>query len=210
MRNKVLVSVWRQKQQFEGNSKVEAIILANGESIPTDLVVVGIGVQPATEFLEGVELHPKDKSVVVDEYLRAADGLYAAGDIARFPDWRTGEDIRIEHWRIAAQHGRIAAGNMAGKVIKFTGVPVFWTLQFEFPLRYVGHAEEWDEIIFDGELQKREFMAFYIKDNQVLAVAASQRDLEMAAVSELMRLNIMPKPDQLRNGAINLISRLKQ
>lgn len=196
--------------KFAGNGKVEAVILENGDTIPADLVVVGIGVQPATEFIEGIELHEKDKSVVVDEYLQAADGLYAAGDIARFPDWRKNENIRIEHWRIAAQHGRIAADNMAGKAVKFTGVPVFWTLQFEFPLRYIGYAQEWDEIIFDGDLQQREFMAFYVKDNQVLAVAASQRDTEMAAVSELMRLDTMPKPDALRNGDVDLVSRLKQ
>lgn len=195
--------------QLEGNSKVEAVVLENGERLAADLVVVGIGVQPATEFLEGVELHEKDKSVLVDEYLRAADGLYAAGDIARFPDWRTGEATRIEHWRIAAQHGRIAAYNMAGQTVKFAGVPVFWTMQFKFPLRYVGHAEQWDEIIFDGDLQKREFMAFYVKDNQVLAAAASQRDTEMAAILELMRLNQMPQPDELRGGSVNWAAQLR-
>lgn len=193
--------------KLSGDSKVEAVILDNGERLPADLVVVGIGVKPVTQFLEGVELH-EDKSVVVDEYLCAADSLYAAGDIARFPDWRTGEATRIEHWRIAAQHGRIAAYNMAGQKVKFAGVPVFWTMQFEFPLRYVGHTEEWDEIIFDGDLQTREFMAFYVKDNQVLAVAASQRDTEMAAVSELMRLNQMPTPEELHSGVVDLVKKL--
>lgn len=196
--------------KLEGNSKVEAVILDNGERLPADLVVVGIGVQPATDFLEGVELDEKDKSVVVDEYLRAADGIYAAGDIARFPDWRTSEAMRIEHWRIAAGHGRVAAYNMVGQTVKFAGVPVFWTLQFEFPLRYIGHAKDWDEIIFDGDLQKREFIAFYVKDNRVIAAAASQRDTEMAAISELMRLNQMPTPAELRGGSIDLVGQLKQ
>ena len=195
-------------RQLEGNGKVEAVILDNGDRYTTDMVVVGIGVQPATEFLEGVELHPKDQSVPVDEYLCAGDGLYAAGDIARFPDWRTGEATRIEHWRIAAQQGRIAAYNMAGQPIKFRGVPVFWTMQFEFPLRYVGHAEQWDEIIVDGDLQKREFIAFYVKDHQVLAAATSQRDTETAAISELMRLNQMPDPEILRSSNFDLVKQL--
>lgn len=195
--------------KLEGNGKVEAVILENGERLAADLVVIGIGVQPATEYLQGVQLHKKDKSVLVDEHLRASDSLYAAGDIARFPDWRTGEATRIEHWRIAAQHGRIAAYNMAGQSVKFAGVPVFWTMQFEFPLRYVGHAEQWDEIIFDGDLQEREFIAFYVKDDQVLAAAASQRDTEMAAISELMRLHKMPTPEELHGGAIDLVERLK-
>lgn len=145
----------------------------------------------------------------VNEFLNAADGLYAAGDMARYPDWRTGKAIRVEHWQVAAQQGRIAASNMAGQAIKFKGVPVFWTMQFQFPLRYVGHAEQWDEIIFNGDLQKREFIAFYVKDNQVLAAASSQRDTETAAIAELMRLNQMPPPDALRDGSLNLVGLLQ-
>lgn len=206
--NGVSFKLGRKVTQVEGNGKVKAVILDNGDRLEADLVVVGIGVRPATEFLEGVELHSHDQSVLVDEYLKAADGLYAAGDIARYPDWRTGESIRIEHWRVAAQQGRIAAYNMAGQPIKFRGVPVFWTMQFQFPLRYVGHAEQWDEIIFNGDLQKRQFIAFYVKDNQVLAAASSQHDTETAAISELMRLNQMPLPDALRNGSLNLVELL--
>jgi apoptosis-inducing factor 3 len=186
--------------KIEGNSKVESVILDNGDVLKADLIVVGIGVQPMTDYLQGVELHEKDKSIVVDKHLRVAEGLYAAGDIARFPDLRTNQSIRVEHWRIAAQHGEIAAANMAGQKVEFAGVPVFWTAQYKFPLRYVGHAEEWDEIIFDGELEKREFMAFYTKGDRILAAAASQRDTQMAAISELMRLDKMPTVEQLREA----------
>jgi hypothetical protein len=82
-------------------------------------------------------------------------------------------------------------------------------MQFKFPLRYVGHAEQWDEIIFDGDLEQREFIAFYIKDHQVLAAATSKRDTETAAISELMRLNQMPTPEALRNGSVDLVSLVK-
>ena len=191
------------------NGKVEAVVLDNGERLSADLVVVGIGVQPATGFLQ-LKLNPEDGSVPVDEYLRVSEGVYAAGDIASFPDWRTGEYTRIEHWRLAAQHGRIAAHNMVGQAVKFAGVPIFWTMQFKFPLRYVGHAEEWEEIIFDGDPQKREFIAFYVKGDKVLAVAASQRDTQMAAVSELMRLDKMPTPVELRDGAVDLVRLVQQ
>ena len=207
--NGVTFQLGRKVTEIQGEGKVETVILDNGDRLDADIVVVGIGVQPATEFLQGVELNPKDKSVPVNEYLQAADSLYAAGDIASFPDWRTGESTRIEHWRIAAQHGRIAAYNMAGKSVKYRGVPVFWTMQFQFPLRYVGHAEDWDEIIFNGDLQKQEFIAFYIKDNQVLAAASSQRDTETAAICELMRLNKMPSPEKLRNSDLDLIALLQ-
>ncbi|MBN3898707.1 MAG: FAD-dependent oxidoreductase [Nostoc sp. NOS(2021)] len=203
--NGVSFKLGRKAVQFEGSDKVEAVILDNGDRLQADIVIVGVGVQPATDFLKGVELHPKDRSVVVDEYLRAGDSIYAAGDIARYPDWRTNESIRVEHWRVAAQHGRIAAYNMVGKAVKFRGLPLFWTMQFKFPLRYVGHAQSWDEIIVDGDLQKQEFIAFYIKNNQVLAVATSHRDTETAAISELMRLNQMPNIEELRRGVVDLI-----
>lgn len=199
----------RKIDSLEGNDRVETAILDNGDLLPANLVIVGIGVQPATEFVSGVERHPKDHSIPVNDYLQAGNGIYAAGDIARYPDWRTGEPTRVEHWRIAAQQGRIAAYNMAGQPTKFRAVPVFWTMQFKFPLRYVGHAEQWDELIVDGDLQKRQFIAFYVKDHHVLAAAASQRDTEMAAICELMRLEQMPTPDQLRSG-LNVVEYLTQ
>ncbi|MEH2398497.1 FAD-dependent oxidoreductase [Nostoc sp.] len=205
--NGVSFKLGRKAVQFEGSDKVEAVILDNGDRLKADIVIVGIGVQPATDFLEGIDLYPKDGSVVVDEYLRAADGIYAAGDIARYPDWRTNESLRVEHWRVAAQQGRIAAHNMAGKAVKFRGLPLFWTMQFKFPLRYIGHAESWDEIIVDGDLQKQEFIAFYVKNNQVLAVATSHKDTETAAMSELMRLNQMLTVEELRRGTVDLIQR---
>lgn len=194
----------RQVTQLEGEGTVQTVVLDNGDRLSADLVVVGIGVQPVTDFITGIDLHSKDQSVPVDEYLCAAEGVYAAGDIARYPDWRTEDSIRVEHWRIAAQHGRIAAYNMAGKPTKFRGVPVFWSMQFEFPIRYVGHAIEWDELIVDGDLNQREFIAFYVKDNQVLAAASSQRDTETAAIAELLRLNQMPSLDELRQGQFKL------
>ena len=205
--NGVSFKLGRKAVQFEGSDKVEAVILDNGDRLKADIVIVGIGVQPATDFLEGIDLYPKDGSVVVDEYLRAADGIYAAGDIARYPDWRTSESLRVEHWRVAAQQGRIAAHNMAGKAVKFRGLPLFWTMQFKFPLRYIGHAQSWDEIIVDGDLQKQEFIAFYVKNNQVLAVATSHKDTETAAISELMRLNQTLTVEELRRGTVDLIQR---
>ena len=105
--NGVTFHLEKKAEKFVGEDRVEAVILDNGDRLETDFVVVGIGVKPATEFIEGLE--SEDKSIEVNEYLRAADGIYAAGDIARYPDWRTGEPTRIEHWRVAAEQGRVAA-----------------------------------------------------------------------------------------------------
>jgi apoptosis-inducing factor 3 len=191
---------------FEGSEKVEAVVLENGERIPADLVVVGVGVTPATDFIEGIDLLP-DGSVPVDEFFRAAEHVYAAGDIATFPYWYTGERLRIEHWRTAEQQGRIAGHNMAGKGIPYRSVPFFWTTQVGLYFRYVGHAKEWDDIIVivHRDVSSTAFVAYYIKDSRVLAAAGNDTEKEMAAIEELMRLNQMPEPKQLRAESFNIL-----
>ncbi|HEX2639520.1 MAG TPA: FAD-dependent oxidoreductase [Pyrinomonadaceae bacterium] len=171
---------------FTGNGKVVGVQLASGETIAADLVVVGIGVRPATDFITGVELH-KDGGVIADKNLRIGPEIYAAGDIVHFPDARTGETTRIEHWRTAEQQGRIAAHNMAGKLTDYAAVPFFWTTQFDATLNYVGHAKDWEEIIVDGDVAKKEFVAYYVKDGRIAAVAGMNRDRELAELQELMR-----------------------
>jgi NADPH-dependent 2,4-dienoyl-CoA reductase/sulfur reductase-like enzyme/nitrite reductase/ring-hydroxylating ferredoxin subunit len=193
--------------RFEGTHNVEAVVLDNGECIETDMVIVGAGVRPVTHFLEGVELDTAG-AVVVDSRLKAADGLYAAGDIVSFPDPRTGERVRIEHWRTAQQQGRTAARNMIGRDAAFDGVPFFWTRQFDAGLLYVGRATSWDEIIYRGEVSSQDFLAFYVKGERVLAVAGMNRDREMAAAEELMRLDRMPTREQLKSVDVNLLELL--
>jgi NADPH-dependent 2,4-dienoyl-CoA reductase/sulfur reductase-like enzyme len=189
----------RTPVRLEGDGRVHALVLDDGEVLPADLVVVGLGVKPATDILQGVKLNP-DGSVSTDRRLRVTEGLYAAGDVARFPDWRTGEAIRIEHWRLAEQHGRVAAHNLAGRRVEFAGIPFFWSEQFDLFLQYVGHAESWDELIVHGDLAGRNFLGFYVKGNRVMAAAGLQRDRQLAALAELMRLDIAPAPEELRRN----------
>jgi NADPH-dependent 2,4-dienoyl-CoA reductase/sulfur reductase-like enzyme/nitrite reductase/ring-hydroxylating ferredoxin subunit len=193
--------------RFEGSHNVEAVVLDSGERIETDMVVVGVGVRPVTQFLEGVEFD-ENGGVIVDSHLCATDGIYAAGDIANFVDPRTGKRTRIEHWRTAQQQGRTAARNMAGQNTAFDAVPFFWTRQFDIGLLYVGHASSWDKIIYRGDTSSQEFLAFFIKDNRVDAVAGMNRDRDMAAVEELMRLGRMPSADQLKWDDISLVEML--
>jgi NADPH-dependent 2,4-dienoyl-CoA reductase/sulfur reductase-like enzyme/nitrite reductase/ring-hydroxylating ferredoxin subunit len=193
---------------FDDETKVTAVILEDGERLNADLVVVGIGVKPNTNFLEGLMLH-HDGGVIVDEHMCAVDGVYAAGDIAHFVNPFTRERQRIEHWRTAMQQGRIAAHNMAGKKTPYDSVPFFWTRQFDAGLLYAGHAQQWDEIVYHGDLSTRDFLAFYVKENRVLAVAGMNRDREMAAAEELMRLGCMPAADQLKNADMNLVEVLQ-
>lgn len=181
--------------KFTGDGKVESAILENGSEIATDLAVIGVGVEPNTGYLEGIKLDSKNHSIPVNRYLQTEiQDIYAAGDIANFPYLPMGESTRIEHWRLAAQHGRIAAANMLEKDRQLVDriVPFFWSGQYDIKLRYVGHAEQWDEIKIDGNLNEPEFLAYYLKDNRVMAVAGINRDREIAAISELMRRQQMP------------------
>ncbi|MGB7251912.1 MAG: FAD-dependent oxidoreductase [Phormidesmis sp.] len=194
---------------FKGESTVEAVELDNGETLSADMVVVGIGVEPATDFIEGLKLNEDDKSISVDKYLRAAPGVYAAGDISQFPHFLTGDPVRIEHWRLAMQQGRTAACNMAGQEVPFGAVPFFWTGQFDLKLRYVGHAEDYDDVIVQGSLADKSFLAFYVKAQQVLAVSGIGQDRAIAAISELMRLGKMPAADALKQTDINWVEQLE-
>jgi NADPH-dependent 2,4-dienoyl-CoA reductase/sulfur reductase-like enzyme/nitrite reductase/ring-hydroxylating ferredoxin subunit len=206
--NGVKFKLGQSVERFEGTEMVETAVLKNGERIKADLVLVGIGVKPATDFIEGLD-EATDGGIKVDKYFHAGNDIYAAGDIASFHYWHSGSDVRIEHWRTAEQQGRIAAHNMAGNEIAFRSIPFFWTAQAGITLRYVGHAKEWDEIILSGNVQKKDFVAYYARDGLVRAAAGCNRDREMAAIEELMRLKKMPSPDELRDGSIDLVSLLR-
>ena len=198
--------------EFTGEGAVNSVTLEGGEKIATDLVIVGIGVEPNTSYLQGIELNEKDRSIPVNKYLQTEiSDIYAAGDIANFPYAPMGENTRIEHWRLAAQHGRIAAANMVNnhKLQEVSEiVPFFWSGQYDLKLRYVGHAEKWDEIKIDGDLDKPEFLAFYLKDRQIMAVAGVGRDRDIAAISELMRQQKMPDAAQIQNTSLDWITLL--
>lgn len=206
--NGVAFRLGRNVNAFRGNGTVSEVALDDGSTIGADLVVVGIGVRPATDFIKGLDL-AEDGAVIVDEQLRALDGIYAAGDIAQFPDWRTNRRIRVEHWRLACQHGRLAGYNLAGVEQPYRNVPYFWTAHFGTSIRYVGHASSWDDIIYDGMPEDREFIAFYVEDDQVLAACGTGRDAEMAAIEELLRRDLMPSIDELRSGSVDYASRLQ-
>jgi NADPH-dependent 2,4-dienoyl-CoA reductase/sulfur reductase-like enzyme len=158
-----------------------AVVLDDGARVGADLVVVGHGVRPATNFLVGADMD-EDGGVHVDAGLRVAGEVFAAGDVARFPLFGDGPALRVEHWRVAQQHGRIAALNMLGRGVRYEAVPVFWTIQYLKRVDYVGHAASWDSVVLHGDLDKPEFIIYYVKDGVVAAAAGMDRDVDMAAL----------------------------
>lgn len=154
------------------------VILDNGKRLDADLVVIGVGVKPNIALAQQAGL-ATDRGVSVDEYLQTSSpGIYAAGDIARWPDPLTGECIRVEHWVVAERQGQTAARNMLGMRERFDAVPFFWTEQYDFGLAYTGHAAPFDEIHIDGDIEKRDCKISYSCSGKQLAIAVIHRDLE--------------------------------
>ena len=202
--NGVLFRTHVDVSRFEGDEQdgqevLRTAVLSNGERVEVDLALVGVGVSPVTHFVDGLQLED-DGSLAVDDGMRAGKALWAAGDIATFP--LSHQPRRIEHWRLAQQQARIAAGNMLGDDLHYADVPYFWTYHFEKRLDYLGHAEDWDDIVYLGEPERFDFLALICKQGVVAAVVSCERERPMAMLAERM------KQPLFKDEALMLISQI--
>jgi NADPH-dependent 2,4-dienoyl-CoA reductase/sulfur reductase-like enzyme len=173
----------------------DAVVLDDGTRLTADLVVIGVGVKPRLALAERAGL-AMDHGIVVNEYLETSvPGIFAAGDIARWPDRPSGDRIRVEHWVVAQRQGQTAARNILGARERFDSAPFFWSAHYDVTINYVGHATHWDRVEVDGDMASQDAAVRFIKDDKLLALATIFRD------EESLRTEIeMEKPNVRAEG----------
>jgi NADPH-dependent 2,4-dienoyl-CoA reductase/sulfur reductase-like enzyme/nitrite reductase/ring-hydroxylating ferredoxin subunit len=174
-----------------------SVRLDNGEALPAEIVVVGVGVRPLLQLAvdAGAEM---SRGVMVNEFLETSlPGVFAAGDIARYPDPRSGDNVRIEHWVVAERQGQTAAKNMLGLREPFTSVPFFWSNHYSTSIFYVGHAEQWDKIKVAGKIADGDCVVAYRSGKKTLAVATIGREKPALQAEALLEKEDWKKLDTL-------------
>lgn len=198
----------RKPAQVEGAGRVERVLLDDGTVLPADLVVVGVGIELSTDLARAAGLALDERgAVLVDETLRTSDPhIYAAGDIASWPDPTFGRRLRLEHWDVARQQGLRAGRNMAGEGKPYAAVPYFYSDLFHVALEAWGDLSGWEQTVQRGELESGHFYLFYFYQGRLNGVlVANPSDEERKLAPALVRARLgHEEAARLRDESTNL------
>jgi 3-phenylpropionate/trans-cinnamate dioxygenase ferredoxin reductase subunit len=189
---------------FEGSGRVERATTKGGRTIDCDFAVVGVGVEPVTEVVNGSGIDV-DNGILVDEYCRTnVDGVFAAGDVTNHyhPIFR--QRMRVEHWHNAQNQGTAAARNMMAIASAYDDIHWFWSDQYDHNLQYAGFHRDWDDLIVRGSLEERDFIAFYIKEGLVTAAVGMDRGRDVRRAMQLIKARASVDAQQLRDDDLDL------
>ena len=191
---------------FEGTRRVTHVITRAGLRLECDFVIVGIGIEPAVELLEGSGIH-LDNGVVVDEYCQTnVSGVYAAGDVANHYHPIFNRRIRVEHWQNAIKQGAAAARNILGRRVPYDEIHWFWSDQYDANLQYAGFHTTWEQLIVRGGLDSDSYLACYVNDGRIDAVVGLNRAKDVRRVMPLIKSRRAVDLEQLRDEAVDLRS----
>jgi 3-phenylpropionate/trans-cinnamate dioxygenase ferredoxin reductase subunit len=193
---------------FEGQQRVQRVVTSSGRRIDCDFVVVGVGVEPVTDIVNGTGVRIEN-GIVVDEYCQTnIEGIYAAGDVANHYHPIFGQLVRVEHWQNAIQQGRAAARSMLGKREPYQDIHWFWSDQYDYNVQYVGFHRQWDDLIIRGHPDEYNVVAFYMQDSHILAAVAINRGKDILRAMSLIKVGVQVDADKLRDENIDLRSLL--
>ncbi|HXG41539.1 MAG TPA: FAD-dependent oxidoreductase [Dehalococcoidia bacterium] len=196
-------------ERFEGDRRVRAVLTSSGRRIECDVVLVGVGIEPATELAQEAGLQV-DNGIVVDEFCRTSHpDVYAAGDVANFYSPLLGRRLRVEHWHNAQNQGIAAARSMLRQE-PYAELPWFWSDQYDLNMQYVGFADAWDRVVFRGDVGARRFTAFYLRGGRLEATLAVNRPRDIRAARELIQSRAVLDPGRLADEAQDLRALLPQ
>ena len=191
---------------FEGTQRVARVLTKRGLRLDCDFVVAGIGIEPVVDILDGTGVRV-DNGVVVDQYCQTnVAGIYAAGDVANHYHPVFERQIRVEHWHNAIKHGAAAARNMLGTAVPYDEIHWFWSDQYDANLQYAGFHTKWEQLVIRGRLDAASFLAFYINDGRIDAVAGLNRAKDVRRAIPLIKARRMLAVEQLQNESVDLRS----
>ena len=189
---------------FEGRDRVESVVTESGERIPTDLVIVGIGIIPNTELASNAGI-ACDNGILVDDHCRTSDpDIYAAGDCTNHPNGLLGRRLRLESVPNAMEQARVATANMNGGDATYSSIPWFWSDQYELKLQMAGFSSDGDVAVTRGDPATNQFATFYLKDGVIVAVDAVNSPREFMACRQMVDKRSKPDPAKLADPKVAL------